>query len=277
MQAIRSALRYFLAADTIYDIHAPRAFQFVGEVVEDKRQFYAYQRIEAIRQDYLSSTQLLQLHDAGAGSQVQSDSVRQLGDVARGSASPPRFGRYLLRCADLLKARRVLELGTNLGLGAAYLAAGMPRDGHLITIDADATLAAFAKTTLATAAPWTRVDVTVGLFADRLPEALATLGHVDLAFIDGHHAEQATIDYFNAIRLFCHTKSVVILDDIHWSTGMEAAWRHICTQPGISLTIDLYRWGVVFFDPQIIIPQHLTIVPWHWKPWHMGFFSSRQA
>lgn len=275
LQALRSAARYAWRADTIYDIHAPLAYAFLGEVIEDRRHFYVHDDIEALRRRYASDDTLIELDDAGAGSQVRTARRSRVRDIASGSATPARLGRYLTSLVDWRGARRVLELGSNLGIGSCYLAAGMPFGGRLVTIDADPGMAAYAKTGLAQTVPLARADVVTGTFAERLPAALETLGRVDVAFVDGHHAEGPTKAYFEHIRAYCHADTVLVFDDIHWSSGMEAAWAWIREQPGVSLTLDLYRWGVVFFDPSVKSPQHLDVAPWRWKPWHMGFFKSR--
>lgn len=276
LQVLRSVARYAWRADTIYDIHAPLAFRFMGEVIEDRRHFYAHDDIAALRARYASDATAVTLLDAGAGSQVGRNQRRRIRDIAATSGSPERFGRYLTSLVDWRGATRVLELGTNLGIGSCCLAAGMPGGGRLVTIDADPGLAAYAKTALDQTVPHAQAEIIVGTFAERLGGALAALGEVDVAFIDGHHAETPTKDYYLAIRERCHAESVVILDDIHWSAGMEAAWAWVRARPEVTLSFDLHRWGVVFFDPSIRVPQHHDIVPWRWKPWHMGFFKSRR-
>lgn len=275
MRALQSALEYAWRANTIYDVHAPRAFSFLGEVIEDDRHFYAFDRIERERRRLVSDGTPLTVVDHGAGPQRGERARRSVADIARTSGTTPRFGRYLFRTVEWSRARRVLELGTNLGLGAAYLCAPLGEDGLLVSIEGDANLMAEARRTLRHCAVCQPVRLLEGTFAERLPDALDALGTVDVAFLDGHHEEAATKAYFAAVAQRCHGESVVILDDIHWSEGMAAAWTWVKQQPGVTLTIDLYRWGVVFFDPQILRPQHLTIVPSGWKPWHMGFFSSR--
>lgn len=276
LQALRSAARYAWHAETIYDIHAPLAFAFAGEVVEDRRHFYAHDAIARLRARYAADATAVELHDAGAGSRVGSGTRRRIRDIAATSGTPERFGRYLTSLVDWRGAGRVLELGANLGIGSCCLAAGMPRDGRLVTIDADAHLAAYAKTALRDTVPHARAEVVVGTFAERLPAALASLGRVDVAFVDGHHAEAPTMDYYRLIQERCHGGSVIILDDVHWSPGMEAAWRWIRARPEVTLSFDLYRWGVVFFDTAIRTPQHHELLPWRWKPWHMGFLRSRR-
>jgi len=48
-----------------------------------------------------------------------------------------------------------------------------------------------------------------------------------------------------------HEKSIVILDDIHLSSSMERAWRKILRDDKVTLTIDLFRLGIIFFDTKL--------------------------
>ncbi len=48
-----------------------------------------------------------------------------------------------------------------------------------------------------------------------------------------------------------HEQTIFIFDDIYWSCEMTEAWEIIKSSPKVTLTIDLYRMGIVFFDPAI--------------------------
>ena len=69
----------------------------------------------------------------------------------------------------------------------------------------------------------------------------------DLLYIDGNHQREATIEYFEKLLPTIHNDSVMIFDDIHWSQGMEAAWEAIKAHPKVTVTIDTFQWGLVFF------------------------------
>ena len=277
LQALRSILSYAWRAQTIYDVHAPLAYGFLGQVVEDDRHFYALDRIAELRRGLERDRTVVEREDHGAGSRAGPATATTVAQIARRSSTPPRFGAYLHKAVDFAGAKRVLELGTNLGLGTAYLASALPRDGRLITIDADGQVLAKAREMVAAAAPQAEVEFVRGTFAEQLPRALERMGGVDLAFLDGHHADGPTREYFAAVSEHRHDSTVVILDDIHWSPGMEAAWAWVRARPEVTLTIDLGRWGVVFFDPGVRTARHLTIVPRRYKPWHMGFFAAPRA
>ena len=65
------------------------------------------------------------------------------------------------------------------------------------------------------------MTVITGRFQDVLDDTLADLREVDYVFIDGHHDEKATLDYFNRIYPFLSKNAIVLFDDISWSEGMK--------------------------------------------------------
>jgi predicted O-methyltransferase YrrM len=69
----------------------------------------------------------------------------------------------------------------------------------------------------------------------------------DLIYFDGNHSQQATLQYFEDLLPTITNHSVWIFDDIHWSTDMEATWEVIKKHPKVTVTIDTFYWGFVFF------------------------------
>jgi predicted O-methyltransferase YrrM len=79
-----------------------------------------------------------------------------------------------------------------------------------------------------------------------LPELLSHLSAVDMAFIDGNHRYEPTLRYFNMLMTKAQEYTILIFDDIYWSPEMTDAWQAIKSDPRVSLTIDIYRFGIVF-------------------------------
>lgn len=46
-----------------------------------------------------------------------------------------------------------------------------------------------------------------------------------------------------------HSKSVLVLSDFHCHAGAKALWQSIKAKPDVTVTIDLFRVGLVFFHP----------------------------
>jgi predicted O-methyltransferase YrrM len=73
----------------------------------------------------------------------------------------------------------------------------------------------------------TNIDTIVGEFGETFSKKLAEKSNVNMAFIDGNHSEDATIRYFKESIKYSDQKTILIFDDIHWSSGMEKAWDYI--------------------------------------------------
>jgi hypothetical protein len=76
--------------------------------------------------------------------------------------------------------------------------------------------------------------------------------------MDANHRFAPTINYFNLLMAKIHEQSVLVLDDIHYSREMEEAWIAIQKHPKVFLTVDIYKCGIVFFDPSFR-KQHVVL------------------
>lgn len=196
-------------------------------------------RIEAERAKLEQSDEQVEYLDFGAGPSGETGRsaeemeqgtrvVRRVGEVARTASKPPQAARLLF---DLVRERRpetCLELGTCVGISAAYQAAALELNGRgfLYTIEGAAPLAERARGVLERLGLADRVELRNGRFADVLPGVLADR-EFDLAFVDGHHDERATLDYFALIRPRMRPGGVMAFDDVDWSEGMRRAWNKI--------------------------------------------------
>jgi len=82
------------------------------------------------------------------------------------------------------------------------------------------------------------VLIVKGRFRDTLDQVLADGKSFDF-FIDGHHDEDATLEYFDLISVHLSEGAVVIFDDISWSPGMSRAWKALKGTGAFSLTVDM--------------------------------------
>ena len=69
----------------------------------------------------------------------------------------------------------------------------------------------------------------------------------NLIYFDGNHSKAATLNYFELLLPTTTNETVWIFDDIHWSNDMEEAWEIIKKHPKVTVTIDTFQWGLVFF------------------------------
>jgi predicted O-methyltransferase YrrM len=104
----------------------------------------------------------------------------------------------------------------------------------------------------------TNVEFVEGLFEETLPKVLAELPRVDYVFFDGNHRLEPTLQYFEFCLQKAHPGTVFVFDDIRWSDDMLLAWRKIQNHPAVTVSVDLYGMGIVFFR-QEQEKEHFTI------------------
>lgn len=299
-QLARKYCRYYLTAANGkgHGIHSPFVYDFVRNVLNDRRDYPEYTSIESLRGRLVNDDTLLSIEDMGAGSVAGTLGQRSIGDVARHAAKPRKLGQLLFRIARYYRPGTVLELGTSLGLSTAYLAAGvaavsagfvtrvagdLTADGSVISSTGTGSVMPPSVADLATeqagcvftieGAPAVAAAATknfqslglqhihpiIGNFDEVLEPALERIGSVDLAFIDGNHRLEPTLRYFNQLIGRLSSSSVLIFDDIHWSREMEEAWELIKQDSRVCLTIDLFFIGLVFFRDSFKVKQDFII------------------
>ncbi len=263
-------LRFYFRAHTKYDVHSPFVADFLSKTLEDNRWFYAFSTVEVLRKQLLQNRSVLTIKDFGAGSAVFATDQRPVRDLVRYTAISPRLGRLLFRIVCWHRPKTLLEMGTSLGISALYQGAAALKS-KMITLEGAAPLAQLAKHHLA-AAKLQNVTVVEGDFKTTLPKALQQLGQLDYLYLDGDHRGDHTLDYFNQCLKYAHENSLFIIGDIHWSADMENAWNTLRQDSRVSLSIDLFDFGLLFFRKENKEKQHFTLVPAKWKMWRMGFF-----
>ena len=258
-QLAKKYLHYYLAASNGkgHGTHSPFVFDFIANVLNDKRDFYAYGQIEDLRKQLLHDEAIVEITDFGAGSASSTSNQRRICDIAKHAAKNKKFAQLLFRIANYYQPKTVLELGTSLGISSAYFAAANPH-AKVITIEGSPEIAAIADQNFEKL-DIKNIHIVTGKFDDVLPDILKTIGELDLCFIDGNHRKEPTIKYFNELTQYSQENSILIFDDIHWSREMEEAWNIIKASDRVSLTIDLFFIGLVFFRKDFKVKQDFII------------------
>lgn len=259
IQLARKYLSYYFNASNGkgHGIHSPFVFDFIKFVLNDKKQYACYERVEAIRRTLLKDKREIEVADFGAGSALIKTNRRIVKQVAASSLKPRKFSQLLFRMAQYYQPDSILELGTSLGISTAYLATGQP-NANVYTLEGAAAIAEIARHSFQDLS-LSNVTLLEGEFEETLPLVFAAQRHIDFAFIDGNHREAPTLKYFRALLLHAAPTTILVFDDIHWSAGMEAAWATIQNDPAVTLTIDLFFIGIAFINPDFKVKQHFRI------------------
>lgn len=201
--------------------------------------------IEQHRNMLLHDDRVLEYQDLGAGS---SRTKNTMASLAKTSLSPIKQCRQMVALGRYLEAKSILELGSSLGVSAAYMAMGIG-DSTVTTVEGIEDIHLEAKK-LFDQLELDNIEAILGDFDSVLPSILPEKKW-DMVFIDGNHRYENTIDYFNQILPHIHEKSVLVFDDIHWSKGMHKAWESIKQHEGVTTTLDFFYYGLVIFQKSL--------------------------
>ncbi|MET0569981.1 MAG: class I SAM-dependent methyltransferase [Pedobacter agri] len=244
-QFITDYLKHRLTAKTRHGTHSPFVYKLADEVIYDFTDKSPYQSIEQQRKKLFSDDSTITVTDLGAGSHLNKNRNKKVSQIAKNALKSPRLAKLIYRLAQNTQPKTVIELGTCLGITSSYLAKACP-DAEVITIEGCPQTAEVAKHNFQDL-DLTNIELHVGNFDLILPDIIAKQPTLDFVYIDGNHRKEATLNYFKWCLPKVTENSLLIFDDIYWSQGMKEAWEEIKNHPDVTVTIDLFWIGLVYF------------------------------
>jgi predicted O-methyltransferase YrrM len=266
---LKSAAKYYLKSDTIYNIHSPFVFEFVRDILEDKRNFYAFELIKKLKYEFSKNETIVDITDLGAGSLVSNTNKRTISTIAKNSVASDQKLHYLFKLCNKYKPQSILELGTSLGISSLAMQLANT-SSSITTIEGDNYLANFASNIHKENCVET-IKIVNSPFDDFI-EILDPNTKFDLILIDGNHSYEPTLRYFKKLMQNINNESIMIFDDINWSADMRKAWEEIKSDNHVTLSIETFEYGIVFFRSEFKEKQNFSIIPKKWKPFNIGMF-----
>lgn len=228
-----------------HGIHSPFVFDLVTRVFRNKIDTDIVCTIEKVRKRMISDRRSLLVSDLGSGSDILKSNLRKVSDIARNSPVPQKYGVLLSNMASEFGGSLIIEFGTSFGISAMYLASsgtGAP----VCTMEGCPAISEIAMDNFRKEGI-ENIEVFTGPFDKVLPLIINKKTKPGLVFIDGNHRKEPVIKYFSQVAEISDNKTVIIIDDIYYSREMGEAWSEIKQSENVSLTIDIYRMGIVFF------------------------------
>lgn len=243
MYQIKAYIKFLLRATNQHGVHSPFVYHFVTKCLYDKTTHEAYAKLKRYKSELSNSKTILQITDLGEGSKTLDAQQRAVSKMAKVSSSSIKDAKLLYRVSTYFTIKKGLELGTSLGMGT-YALALADRNAKITTIEGCINTAAFSKSKLKQH-HIENIKFLVGNFSKSIPELKED--RYDLVFFDGHHNKEATITYFETLLPKAHNDSIFVFDDIYWSKEMTEAWTYIKNHHSVTVTVDTFHLGFVFF------------------------------
>jgi len=210
-----------------HGIHSPYLFEFVNKVLFNSR-------------GTLVPAAVLNEHRE----------LRSEHSFVRHSSVSRKYGSLLYRISLWFQPEMIVELGTGMGISTIYLSSACP-EIPLHSIEEDRERTALAAQLICRCCPgpvsihWGEMDEKLELIKPLIPERF-------MAFVDGNHHYEPTVEYLRLLMDRAGDESVIIMDDIYWSRGMQRAWKEVVSWPEVKVSIDLFHFGILLLRKDLL-------------------------
>ncbi len=252
---IQSYLKFLLKSSNQHNIHSPFVYDIVIGCFYDKTNKTWYEKSTNYRQLLLQNKTLVLVQDFGAGSKTLQENERKVSKIAKNAGISSKRARLLGRLVNYFNAENILEIGTSVGIATASMSFANPHS-KIITLEGCPNTALVAEKSFKQF-KLNNINIEIGDFKKTLPKVLEN-DTFDLIYFDGNHQKEATIQYFEQCLTRSNDNTIFIFDDIYWSQGMQEAWNYIKNHAEVTVSIDTFYWGLIFFRKEQP-KQHFTI------------------
>jgi predicted O-methyltransferase YrrM len=253
---IKSYLKFLWYSKNEHAVHSPFVFNLITKCFYDKESKPEYQVLKAYRKSLLENKNTIEVTDFGAGSKVFKSKTRQITKIAKTAGISPKRAELLFRITNYFQPTTILEIGTSLGLATSAMALGNPK-AAITTLEGCPNTATQCQLQLQKF-NINDVESVVTEFNDYLQICNLQPATCNLIYFDGNHSKKATLEYFELLLPTICNETFWIFDDIHWSQDMGDAWEIIKNHPKVTVTIDTFQWGMIFFR-QEQLKEHFVI------------------
>ena len=251
---IKSRLNFLLKSSNQHGIHSPFVYDLITKCFYDKTSFSAYHNLKVLRNELTHNQDLVKIKHYSEASKVFQSNHQKISTIVKGEGSSYKKQKQLYRITNYFKPKNVLELGTSVGLGSAAMAIAS-NNSIIKTVEVNKNISDIAKKVFKSY-QLKNIQIDTSSFKDFFKKS--NYENLDLVYLDGTCDKESTIENFNSLLKYSHNESVFIINNIYWSKEMTEAWNIIKNQKEITVSIDTFYWGFLFFRKEQP-KQHFTI------------------
>ena len=251
---IKSYIKFLIKSTNQHGVHSPFVYSLVTKCFYNKSKHEAYKSILHYKKELLKNNTKLTVTNLGVGALVTKEKQRFVSEIAKNAGTTTKRAKLLYRFTAYFKANSILELGTSLGIATHSMQLGNPKTS-IISIEGCPNISNFTKTN------FEKLQLkNIHLLNGDFSEEIKNIKHktFDLIFFDGNHQKEVTLGYFEALLQTANNNSVFIFNNIYWSKSVTEGWETIKKHPQVTITIDTFYWGFVFFRKEQL-KEHFVI------------------
>lgn len=262
---IQSYFKFLLNSKNEHGIHSPFVFDLVTKCFYDKTNYYEYENIIDYKKSLIEDKTKINVTDFGAGSRIFKSNLREISKIAKVAGISTYRAKLLFRLINYFQPSTFLELGTSLGI-ATYSVSIALKNTKIISVEGCKETSQFTSNkflkcfNLEQLEKINFINSEFEIFLHNFDKSSFSDTDWNVVYFDGNHSKEATLKYFDILIETATNKTIWIFDDIHWSKDMEEAWEIIKNHPKVTVTIDTFQWGIVFFRTEQT-KEHFIINP----------------
>ena len=226
-----------------FGIHSPFVFDLMTEVIEEQRLYYCYEPLQSAR------VQIRQRRD-----KVQFGNLNlTTKEMLKKYGFTELEHRLLFRLANHFQPKTILTLGSDFGLTPLYLTA-YSTNAVCMVVEPESSISKVAQEYIT---QYTTATIDLRNDDGEIPDEL---DFVVLGAYPGNIHTGFSKQTFERFLPFIHEKSVMVIKGINASPQAHKAWKAVCAHPKVTVSIDLLRLGVVFFNPDLHRRTYKSII-----------------
>jgi len=251
-------IKFILKSTNQHGVHSPFVYNFITKGIYKPKINTQISYFKKYRKVLLKNREYITVKDFGAGSRIFNSNKRRIKDIAKVAGTSVTKATLLIKIANYFKPATILEIGTSLGLGTICFAISNPTC-EIITLEGCTKTSKIAQLNLKKF-NYRNISFNIGKFETTLPKIISANNSFDIIFFDGNHQLNPMLTYFNLCLKSISNNSLFIIDDIHLNQDMEKFWEQVITHKSVSVSIDLFYYGILFFRKEQP-KQHFIIRP----------------
>lgn len=238
--------------------HSPYLYKLFTTCCENDNGWADFEIIEKKRNELIQSNVSIKRIDygAGIGRSALSGEI-PVSAIARKSLSLPFQCRFLYHLMKMIRPRVILELGTSLGITTSYLAKGAG-ESQIISVEGDPAVVSIAQNVIDTLYIKS-ISLINSTFEKFISDELQKMSSLDFIFLDGNHRAEPLLYYYQSLRPKFNANTIVMVDDIYWSSDMQSGWSALIDMPEVTQSVDCFQFGLLFFNPDFISKENHRI------------------
>ena len=229
-----------------FGVHSPFVFNLITKVIEEKASYYCLDDIELIRKQMLYREEMITCPKYWRKGKAYSQTV---GQIVKKLAIKSKHGALLFRLTNYFHPKEILQIGASMGLSTLYLssyASGL----RCRVLENEREFAKISRIVYEKGAR-NPIDLRVGNYQESLSKVLEETDKFDFVFFNRPYEQQNNYLLFEMCLSKVHNETVFVFEGIKENGQIRKFWQTVCRCPEVTVTIDLYSMGIVFFNKKL--------------------------